>query len=293
MPGPTIKTFVSSTYEDLKDHRAHVIRALGRSGIFVDPMENWTATSDEPKRFSQQRLDGCHFCVLLVGFRRGYVPQGETASITQLEYEAALARGVDVLPYLLAEGTPWPARFDELKSDPGVRAWRRHLESKHGRELFDEKPESIDVAPAVTRWVMEHAHPVVSDMTGLAAELAGHEAVLRRRRNDVVQYLQDAQTLIEHAHDELAQGREPFGTCQQIFDTGDLLVRAIGDAVSAAELARLQELLRGAFKVEMLHGALQSQEERDLNLAALDRTRGSFAALVKAIGASPVSAPLG
>ena len=52
MPSNPIKTFVSSTYEDLKDHRAHVIKALRKSGIFVDPMEDWTAQSDEPKVFS-------------------------------------------------------------------------------------------------------------------------------------------------------------------------------------------------------------------------------------------------
>ena len=37
----TYKAFVSSTYEDLKDHRQHVIKALKDAGISVDPMENW------------------------------------------------------------------------------------------------------------------------------------------------------------------------------------------------------------------------------------------------------------
>lgn len=294
MPAPTIKAFVSSTYEDLKHHRAHVIKALGRSGIFVDPMENWTAASDEPKVFSQQRLEGCHFCVLLVGFRRGYVPDGESLSITQLEYKTAVAQRVDVLPFLLQEGAPWPDRFNELTSDPNLRPWRVSLESKHGRELFDERPDSVDVAPAVTRWVMEHTHPVVSSMTGLAAELGTHEAALRAlrtRRDEVVQHLEHAQGLIQHAHDELARGRVPHGTCMQIFDTGKLLVRAIGDAVTVEDADRLEALLKGAYEVEILHEALKTEQERDLNLAALDRTRGSFAALAKAIAVSPISPP--
>ena len=67
------KAFVSSTFEDLKDHRAHVIRSLQRAGFFVDPMEEWPADSEEPKRFSQDRLSGCDLCVLLIAFRRGYV----------------------------------------------------------------------------------------------------------------------------------------------------------------------------------------------------------------------------
>ena len=84
------KAFVSSTFKDLKDHRAHVIHSLRNARFFIDPMENWTADSDEPKKFSQDRLAGCDVCVLLVAFRRGFVPEGETLSITQMEYEAAL-----------------------------------------------------------------------------------------------------------------------------------------------------------------------------------------------------------
>jgi hypothetical protein len=42
------KAFVSSTFVDLKEHRAHVISSLRRAGFVVDPMEDWTADSDEP-----------------------------------------------------------------------------------------------------------------------------------------------------------------------------------------------------------------------------------------------------
>ena len=293
MPSIPLKAFVSSTYEDLKDHRSHVIDALGRAGVFVDPMEKWTAASDEPKKFSQERLAGCHFCVLLVAFRRGYVPENETRSITQLEYDAAIAQGMDVLVYLLDEKASWPAGFNELDSDPETRAWRTSLEQNHGRELFDPDPSSIDIAPAITRWVLKHAHPVVANLSGLASELASHERVLVDRRAEVTAYLEDTQDLIRHAHDELAVGRVPHGTCQQIFDTGDLLVRTIGDAVSDEDLDRLRELLQGAYEVEMLHDALKSESDRQLNLAALDRARGAFAALVAAIRSAPGSSGSG
>jgi len=291
MPSNPIRAFVSSTYEDLKDHRTHVIKALRRSGVFVDPMEDWTAESDEPKKFSQDRLVGCHFCVLLVAFRRGYVPKNESSSVTQLEYQAAIAKGIDVLVYLLDESASWPAHFNELDSDPQVRAWRASLEQMHGRELFGPAPLSIDIAPAITRWVVKRAHPVVANLSSLASELADHEAVLRDRRAVVTSHLERARDLIQHAHDELAQGRVPYGTCQQIFDTGKLLVRTIGDAVLKDDLRRLQTLLKGAYKVEMLHNVLKDESDRQLNLAELDRTRGAFAALVEAIRSSPTAHP--
>ena len=287
MPSTPVKAFVSSTYEDLKDHRSHVIDALRRAGVFVDPMENWTAESDEPKKFSRQRLAGCHFCVLLVAFRRGFVPKNESRSIAQLEYDAAVAQGMDVLVYLLDEKARWPDKFNELDSDPQIRAWRTSLEQNHGRELFGPDPSSIDVAPAITRWVLKHTHPVVANLSGLAGELAHHEQLLTDRRAQVTSYLERARDLIQHAHDELAEGRVPHGTCQQIFDTGDLLVRTIGDAVTDNDLDRLRELLKGAYEVEVLHDALKSESDRQLNLAELDRTRGAFAALVEAIRSSP------
>jgi len=153
MTSGTFKAFVSSTFEDLKNHRAYVIRYLRKAGISVDPMEDWTAESDEPKKFSRDRLAGCDFCVLLVALRRGYVPRGETRSITQLEYQAALDAGIDVLVYLLDADCPWPHRFVELDKDPGISEWRDSLAERHGRGLFSLEPSTIEIAPAVTRWV--------------------------------------------------------------------------------------------------------------------------------------------
>jgi formylglycine-generating enzyme required for sulfatase activity len=149
----THRAFVSSTFVDLKDHRAHVIGSLQKAGFAVDPMENWTADSDEPKNFSQDRLNGCDLCILLVAFRRGYVPDGETLSITQLEYEAAVKQGIDILPFMLDDEAPWRAKFDEREKDPEILKWRKDLEKRHGVERFGLEPRSIDMTGALSRWL--------------------------------------------------------------------------------------------------------------------------------------------
>src|SRR5262245_309519 len=151
----TYRAFVSSTYEDLKDHRAHVIEALRSSGFDVDPMENWTAATDEPKQFSQARVKGCHLCVLLVARRRGHVPEGETLSITQLEYEAAVDLGIDVLVFMLEEKSLWRREFDELEKDIGIKQWRATLMERKGVKFFNHEPTSISLAPALTRWIAD------------------------------------------------------------------------------------------------------------------------------------------
>ena len=150
-----LKAFVSSTFKDLKAHRAHVINALQNAGFFVDPMESWTADTDEPRVFSQRRVDGCDLCILLVAFRRGHVPEAERLSITQLEYKAAKDAGIDILVYLLDEKEPWPRSFDELDKDPQIRAWRNDLSEHKGVGFFGLNPESIRIASALTRWIAE------------------------------------------------------------------------------------------------------------------------------------------
>ncbi len=178
----TYKAFVSSTYQDLEAHRARVIEALRQAGIQVDPMEEWTAARDEPKRFSQDRLDGCDLCVLLVALRRGHVPEGESLSITQLEYEAARKSGVDVLAFLLDEEAPWPRRFDELGTDAKLRTWRQALMERHGVGFFGLEPDSVEIEPALLRWLTEKQAAAPS---GVGPATAGRKAPGKLRIVDI------------------------------------------------------------------------------------------------------------
>lgn len=149
------RAFVSSTYADLAKHREYVIRALREAGISVDPMEDWTSSADEPRHFSTARIVGCDLCVLLIGFRRGHIPDGDTRSITQLEYEQARRLGIDVLAFMLDEDAAWPRRYDELDSDPGMRPWRAELTEAHGVTFFAGDPQTLRIEAALTRWMRE------------------------------------------------------------------------------------------------------------------------------------------
>lgn len=149
----TYRAFLSSTYDDLKEHRAHVISRLRACGILIDPMEEWQADPAEPKTFSAQALEGCDLCILLVSFHRGHVPPGERESITQLEYQAATRLGIDVMVFVLDEDEPWPPNFDS-RADPAVRAWRASFRDSHGVLSFRAQPSSIDIEPSLVRWVV-------------------------------------------------------------------------------------------------------------------------------------------
>jgi hypothetical protein len=58
------KAFVSSTFKNRRDDRAHVIRALRNAGFDVDPMEDRTSSADA-RAPQPKRCHGCHFNVTL------------------------------------------------------------------------------------------------------------------------------------------------------------------------------------------------------------------------------------
>lgn len=175
-----IRAFVSSTFRDLKDHRAYVIERLERSGIFVDPMEKWSAAGDEPKDLSTERVKECELFILLVGFRRGHVPEGDIRdaikgeqrrSITQLEYDEARRLGLKPLVFVADEEANWPpAEIAALKDDPETARWRSELLEHKTVGKFTPHPESIDVDAAVSRWLQERASGAQMEDPGTADE---------------------------------------------------------------------------------------------------------------------------
>lgn len=154
------KAFISSTYEDLYLHRAEVIHTLQAAGFLIDPMENWQADREAPHKFSSERLNGCQICILLVAFRRGHIPDSSLRSITQIEYDEARRRNIDVLPFLLSEqslvgNTCWNPKFDERKRDIEVNQWRKSLRQAHGVSEFDTDPKSVRIEASLARWVVQ------------------------------------------------------------------------------------------------------------------------------------------
>ncbi len=158
------KAFVSSTFVDLKEHRAHVISELRKAGFFVDPMEEWTSDAQQPKVLSTNRLDGCRLCILLVARRRGHVPAGDTLSITQQEVAEAQRKGIDVLTFLLDDGLPeadWPW---DVADRSAVEAWHKDLREHSVISPFTKDPKSVALSPALTRWVKAKGAQVALDL---------------------------------------------------------------------------------------------------------------------------------
>jgi hypothetical protein len=121
-----MKVYVSSTYQDLVDHRAAVDRTLRRMGHDVIGMEQYVAEGSKPVDRCKADVRAADVYVIIVAWRFGYVP-GRTAappdlrSITQIELEEAQANGKPVLAFLLDPEAPWPPnRVDAMSGAQGT-----------------------------------------------------------------------------------------------------------------------------------------------------------------------------
>ena len=89
---PMTKIYLSSTYEDLKDYREAVARALRRLDHHVGGMENYVAADERPLKKCLKDVEKCDVYVGIFASRYGYVPAKDNPnrkSITELEYRQA------------------------------------------------------------------------------------------------------------------------------------------------------------------------------------------------------------
>ena len=116
-----VSVYVSSTYSDLRDHRAAVYKALRQLGHDVAAMEDYVASDQRPLDRCLADVASRDLYIGIIAWRYGYVPeQGnpEGRSITELEYREARRRGIPCLLFLLDEDAPWPRSL--IDTEPGA-----------------------------------------------------------------------------------------------------------------------------------------------------------------------------
>jgi tetratricopeptide (TPR) repeat protein len=99
-----LRVMISSTVRDLPNHREKVEKACKRLGMFLpDMMENLTATNATALEVSLKMANKADIYIGVIAFRYGYVPEGQTISITEAEYNRAIERGIPRLIFLMHE----------------------------------------------------------------------------------------------------------------------------------------------------------------------------------------------
>lgn len=101
MEKPT-NIFLSSTWEDLQEHRVAILHALSSLKREVESMEYWAPSSDTPLKRSISKVFSSSVFIGILGMKYGSIGI-DGKSITQSEYECAYENKKIILFYLIDE----------------------------------------------------------------------------------------------------------------------------------------------------------------------------------------------
>lgn len=111
--------FVSSTYDDLRDERSQVIKAILEMGHIPVGMEMFSAADEEQWKIITRQIDETDYYVVIVGNRYGSMSGG--VSYTEKEYDYATAKGIPALGFVIDDSVDSLAKNSE-KDDIKITA---------------------------------------------------------------------------------------------------------------------------------------------------------------------------
>jgi hypothetical protein len=109
-----MKIFVSSTFEDLIDHRREVDAVLARLSTQFVGMEYFGARPFEPKVVCFDEIRRSDVFVGIYAHRYGWIPPGNPLSITELEFDEARRNSIPCYCYVVDPNHPWNPTHMEL-----------------------------------------------------------------------------------------------------------------------------------------------------------------------------------
>lgn len=123
--------FVSSTYEDLKEEREQVIKAILEMGHIPVGMEMFSAADEEQWKIIQRQILESDYYIVVAANKYGSIsPAG--ISYTEMEFNFASENKIPVLGFVLKEDAPWPTEKSEKKpkSRSALLTFKKKIQSK-------------------------------------------------------------------------------------------------------------------------------------------------------------------
>lgn len=192
-----MKTFLSSTYVDLVDHRAAAAEAIERLGQQVGRMEVFGARPDEPAEACLTEIEECDLFVGIYAHRYGYVPDGGVVSITEAEFDHANGKSKPLFCFLIDEDHPWSPKM--IEDEPG-KSKLRSFKAKIGTGMvldtfttsedlaykiaaalgryLSTRDNAGDVATSAPQSHTEFFDKILYELASLHREVQGHKELL-------------------------------------------------------------------------------------------------------------------
>lgn len=151
------KAFISSTSIDLQKHREQVTEACQRMGYLPVGMETWPAQDADAETVCLREVDDCELFIGFYAFRYGWIPEGQEKSITELEYDRAVAQGKARLLFFADIKGHWPLELVDMDENGAtLKAFKQRIGAERVSAFFTTPN---DLRGLVIHALTEHAKP--------------------------------------------------------------------------------------------------------------------------------------
>ena len=135
--------FISSTYEDLKQHRAKIWEVLQKYDVSIRGMEQFGARKEAPLETCMAEVEQSDIYIGIIAMRLGSIDRNTGKSFTQLEYEKAYELGKEMLIYLFDEqnGKIPPIYVDFDENHEKLEAFKSILKERHTIDTFVDEAD--------------------------------------------------------------------------------------------------------------------------------------------------------
>lgn len=140
-----MKIFISSTYEDLKDHRNLIIESFQKFAIDINAMELWYSKPDTPLDVCLDNVSNSDIYIGIIAHRYGSVDNKTGKSITELEYDKAKEKELNCLIFIMDDDYSIKPKFiDKGKKNLKLKIFKEKLMSEHHLSFFKSPKDLLE-----------------------------------------------------------------------------------------------------------------------------------------------------
>ena len=151
-----MKVFLSSTYNDLIEHRKAAHDALEQLGLHVIWMEAFGARPVESTKACLDEVEESDLFVGIYAHRYGYTPDDSDISITEREFLHAQSKGKPIFGFIINEEHPWSPKLIEHDKKDKLESFLKKVKKQPVK--FFTNPENLanNISSSVGNYLKDH-----------------------------------------------------------------------------------------------------------------------------------------
>jgi hypothetical protein len=132
-----VRVFIASSTGALSTYRAAARDVCTRLNLIPICMEDFTSDTSPPADICKRELEQCEVMLVIIGHRYGSRPPNQPKSYTELEYEWAIAAGLQVLALVVDRDQPWlPDDIDQGEEGAALAQFLELIQRRHTTQYF-------------------------------------------------------------------------------------------------------------------------------------------------------------